>query len=82
MKKIEVFQSNGPLFLEKNILKIKPITFYLRVNLKKYSIYNFNSKNDKRFKRKFLKFKFKIVLAVSTYVPKYVLSTKTYLVHD
>ena len=41
------------------MLKIKQITFYLRANLKKYSIYNFDSKIDKKFERNFLKFKFK-----------------------
>ena len=57
--KIEVIQSNGSLFLEKPMLKIKRITFYLGTNLKKYSIYNFKSKIDKKFERNFLKFKFK-----------------------
>ena len=41
------------------MLKIKRITFYLRANLKKYSIYNFDSKIDKNFESNFLKIKYK-----------------------
>ena len=41
------------------MLKIKRIAFYLRAYKKKNSIYNFNSKIDKKFERNFLNFKFK-----------------------
>ena len=41
------------------MLKVKRIVFYLKANLKKYRIYNFNSKIDKKFERNFLKFEFK-----------------------
>ena len=50
-KNRSIKQSNCSLFLEK--------PFYLRTDLKKYSIYNITSKIDKKFEINFLKFKFK-----------------------
>ena len=37
----------------KTLLKIKRINFYLSVNWKKYSIYNFDSEIEKNLKRTF-----------------------------
>ena len=39
------------------IYKLITNSFFLRANSKKSSIYNFNSKIDKKFERNFLKFK-------------------------